>query len=435
MLKSMMKFRILFMLTLMLQFVATPLNPSAEEVQTSTIDYLALGDSLAAGLSSENVLGNGYTDYLAEILDDATLLKSFFKGFSVPGYTSTQVLLDLDKPEVQESIMNAELITISAGANDALAHITFDSVTGKSTIDFGELTKAIQKVGENYALILNSIYTLNPGVEVYIMGYYNPFPHIPDPVLQGQLTQLLTSLNNSILAGMTNTTAVLVPTADKISENPIAYLPNPSNIHLSKTGYKEVAAQFAVQMNLTPPVTFPDIGTNEFKGFIEEAVELGLINGHTDGTFKPGNELTRAQAAAIIVRALRLETNESAPFSDISGYAEETQAEIAAAYKAGIVKGSNGKFHPSTPVTRTQLALMIKRTYELISKQPYVATETAPFTDIIQLDDEAKNSISMLYEFKIANGSNGMFMPSNPTTRGQAAKMFVNTKVILNNLK
>ena len=87
--------------------------------------------------------------------------------------------------------------------------------------------------------------------------------------------------------------------------------------------------------------------------FIEQATALGLINGHKDGTFRPTENLTRAQAAAIIVRGLDLKADAAAPFTDISNYNVETQAEIAAAYQSGIVKGSNGKFNPSEPNTGT----------------------------------------------------------------------------------
>lgn len=441
MINSMMKFRILFVLALMLQLISVPLYSSAETDLTAAtpMDYLALGDSLAAGVNSGNQLGDGYTDYLAQTLKANDLLKTFNKKFAVPGYTSSQVLADLEKDEVKQAVTNTDLITISVGANDTLTHIKFDAETGEATIDdLPALMATIQQVGANYSLMLKEIYAINPEAQVYIMGYYNPFPHIPNPSLQAQLGQLLGGLNGAIQQGMTGTKAVFVPTADKIAENYATYLPNPSNIHLSEAGYKVVAEQFAMQMGITPPITkdtFPDIATSEFKDFIEQAVALGLINGYTDGTFKPGNNLTRVQAASIIVRALKLEANEAAPFPDITSYDKKTQAEIAAAYQFRIVKGSDGKFNPSKPITRAQLALMIKRTYEQVTGQPYTASKTAPFVDINHLDDETKNAISMLYTFEIANGSNGAFMPSKPTTRGQAAKIFVNTTLVLDGLQ
>lgn len=538
MMKSILKFRILFALALLIQLVAAPLYSLADELDTTApswvapIDYLALGDSLASGVNTQGELGNGYVDFLAESLATSKSLKSYNKGFSYPGYEAINIVKDLQtvnltKPvvgtgnegqtaELQQSIADADLITISAGANDVLKFISIDKTTGKATIDTVGLFGAINKVGQDYKTILTEIYATNPNAQVYIMGYYNPFPSL-SAELQPQLTQLLSTLNKAIQTGMLGTTAIFVPTADQIAENYAEYLPNPSNIHLSEAGYKVVTAQFekrlkehfqwipagtltakaksatSVDLNWKPatdneavagyviyngservvsvganvtnftvdhldanksytftvsavdaaenestinpsvqittgtvPPLFSDIGTSYFKDYIEQAVALGLIKGHTDGTFKPEGNLTRAQAAAIIVRALELKTDEKAPFSDIASYAEETQAEIAAAYKYKIVKGSEGKFNPSAPVTRAQLALMMKRTYEMVTQKPYVATEVAPFSDIASMDPETKTAITMMYDLKIASGSNGKYMPSNSTNRGQASKMFVN---------
>lgn len=445
--KSMMKFRFIFVLALLLQLVAIPLQSLAAEADTKAapINYLALGDSLAYGISSDGLPGEGYPDFLAQSLNKDNVLKSSNKGFSYPGYTASDVLKDLKnnvtKPtagmgqegqnlELHKSIAEADLITISVGANDVLGYFKIDPETGEPQIDLPGLAAAIQQVGVNYSQILKEIYAIHPTAQVYVMGYYNPFPHI-GAELQPQLEQLLVGLNASIQAGMQGTNAVFVPTSEAIAADFLAHLPNPENIHLSEAGYKVVAEQFYKQLQanyqwITKDALFSDIENHWAKAFIEQAAAAKMINGYPDGTFKPENKLTRTQAASILVRTLGLETDETAPFTDIQGYDKATQAEIAAAYKFGIVKGSEGKFNPGKPVTRAQLALMVKRSYELITGEPYVATEFAPFPDIVTYDIETKTAISMLSTFGIVDGSDGKFLPSNATKRGQAAKIFVN---------
>ncbi|MCZ2257847.1 S-layer homology domain-containing protein [Sporosarcina sp. G11-34] len=452
MIKSMMKFRILFVFALIFQLVAIPLqslaNGSTALTETDQVDYLALGDSLAYGINSDGLPGQAYSDFLALTMQSTNSLKSFNKGFSVPGYKTTDVLKDLQEnvtkavhgqgndgetAELYASIKAAEVITISVGANDALGGIVFDPDTGIPVLDTAQVMAKIQQVGVNYHQIMAGIYALNPDVQVYVMGYFNPFPHRAE-ALQPQFKQLVDGLNTAIQAGITGTSAVFVPTAEKIAENYDAYLPNPENIHLSEAGYQAVAGLFARALlgnNPTPPAIFPDIENNRFKQFIEQSVALGLIAGHSDGTFKPDDELNRVQAAAIIVRALKLKSDVAAPFPDIRNYSKGTQAEIAAAYKFGITKGtSDGTFKPSEPVTRAQLALMINRTYTIVTGQPYVAAEVAPFSDIGSYDAVTQNAISMLFDFEIAHGSDGKFMPDDSTTRGQAAKIFVTTTLV-----
>lgn len=174
------------------------------------------------------------------------------------------------------------------------------------------------------------------------------------------------------------------------------------------------------------PVPFTDTAGHWAELYIQQATAMGIFKGYSDGSFKPNNHLTRAQAVSLIVRALGLQTDEEAPFGDIAKYADETKAEIAAAYKFGIVKGNKGNFNPSDKVTRAQIALMIERAYELKTGEKYVASEKAPFSDLGKYDAETVNAISMLSEFGIVSGFEGKFMPNDPTTRAQAAKIFVN---------
>ncbi|MHA6260445.1 S-layer homology domain-containing protein, partial [Sporosarcina sp. CAU 1771] len=184
--------------------------------------------------------------------------------------------------------------------------------------------------------------------------------------------------------------------------------------------------EFLLFKSTTQKVELTDIKGHWAEEYIQQAADLGIIKGQMDGTFKPNADLSRAQAASILVRTLGLETEEAVPFKDISGYAEETQAEIAAAYKYGLVIGQAGNFRPKDKVTRSQMALMIYRAYEQKTGKKYVTSQKVTYPDIGNVDKETENAITMLYELGIATGSDGKYMPANATARGQAAKMFVN---------
>ena len=446
--------RHLFVAVLLLQLIVFPLNNASADTSTALkINYLALGDSLAAGISPNGELGHGYPDYLAESIKAQGGLSSYNKGFSYPGYTTTNVLEDLKAnvtkdvygegytaktAQLHSSIASAEIITLSAGANDTLAQLKVNPDTGAITADPLQLVAIIQQVGANTKAILGHIQQLNPDAKVYVMGYYNPFPHAA-PEMQPMLAQLLQSLNGAIQSSMEETGATFVPTADIIAKDYAAHLPNPKNIHLSEAGYQKVAEQFWATLQttypwtattpITPPTTvltlFTDIAEHPAKELIEKAVAVGLFKGYADGTFKPENTLTRAQAASILVRAFGLKTDEKAPFKDIKGYAAETQADINAAYKFGLVKGSEGNFLPSNQVTHAQIALMIERAYALKTGVKYKAADKAPFSDFGNYNVETVNAISMLYEQGIVIGESGKFMPNNPTTRAYAATILI----------
>lgn len=179
------------------------------------------------------------------------------------------------------------------------------------------------------------------------------------------------------------------------------------------------------------PEQFTDVAGHWAADYIQQAVELGLVKGYANGTFKPNQSLTRAQAVSILVRALDLETDKKNPFTDTQNYAKETQAEIAAAYHHGLIKGQDGKFKPTEKVTRSQMALMFYRAYEIQNGKKYAGEKKAPFTDISNYNAEAQAAASMLYDLGMASGEKGKYMPGNPTSRAQATKMlveFLNTK-------
>ena len=131
-------------------------------------------------------------------------------------------------------------------------------------------------------------------------------------------------------------------------------------------------------------------------------------------------------SVSLIVRTLNLTAEGTATYTDISKVAAETQAEIAVATKAGIVKGSNGKFLPNQSVTRAQFALMLNRAYDSTKAKPYKIEKEASFIDYGKHNQEVINAITMLNELNIASGSNGKFNPNEGTTRAQAAKMISN---------
>lgn len=98
---------------------------------------------------------------------------------------------------------------------------------------------------------------------------------------------------------------------------------------------------------------------------ITELVDQGIITGHTDGTFRPDNSVTRAHSAMMIVRALKIPTdNRPNPnFKDVTpktpGYAE-----IAALTDLGVfAKATN--FNPDSPASRAEVSKILVEAFKL----------------------------------------------------------------------
>ncbi|MEG0450650.1 MAG: 5'-nucleotidase C-terminal domain-containing protein, partial [Lysinibacillus sp.] len=180
-----------------------------------------------------------------------------------------------------------------------------------------------------------------------------------------------------------------------------------------------------VEGRITATIPFTDVKKgSETEGFVRNLYYRDLTEGTSPTTYSPANNLTRAQAASLIARTLKLEAKGNTTFSDISNLEAATQKEITALAEAGIVKGKNGKYNPNDKVTRAQLALMFARAYA--SQNEGKTGLKTDFSDISNYDIEAKNAIALVKELGIASGSNGKFLPSNNATRAHMAKMLSN---------
>ncbi|WP_456273200.1 5'-nucleotidase C-terminal domain-containing protein [Bacillus sp. AK031] len=171
--------------------------------------------------------------------------------------------------------------------------------------------------------------------------------------------------------------------------------------------------------------TFMDVPLSHWaNSYIFDLAHNGIVKGKTPDYFDPQGFLTRAQFASMLTRALELEANDAAPFKDTVDLKEETQAEIAAAYEAGIIEGVNpDTFEPNKPITRAQMVTMLMRAYEYENGEVYVPVEENRFKDIDIYNYEMQAAINAAAEIGYVIGYGDSFKPREGSTRGQAAKV------------
>ena len=118
----------------------------------------------------------------------------------------------------------------------------------------------------------------------------------------------------------------------------------------------------------TPPTpTFSDVpATHTFYQYIETAYSRAIIAGYADGTFRPGNNVTRGQLAKIIVLAegWTLICPPVPSFTDVP-IGDPFYCYIETARQRGIISGySDGTFRPGNSATRGQISKIV---YEAIT--------------------------------------------------------------------
>ncbi|WP_053104184.1 SGNH/GDSL hydrolase family protein [Bacillus sp. FJAT-27231] len=235
-----MKKRVFFMLITVFLITASFLPTNTE---AAGVRYVALGDSLAAGQTPHKEIGASYTDLIALALQRTGQLASFSKQLAFPGYSTGQVLERLGEEEAKDLVRKADLITISAGANDLLPLIKNDSIRGMISYQAIPAAFALNGVRKNYIKIFKEIRNVNEHADIYVMGYYFPYPHVKEEQKSSVAGQL--ALLNKIIEQEANRAgAHFVPVSNRFGKNARAWIPNPADVHPAPRGYLEMANSF-----------------------------------------------------------------------------------------------------------------------------------------------------------------------------------------------
>lgn len=116
--------------------------------------------------------------------------------------------------------------------------------------------------------------------------------------------------------------------------------------------------------------TYSDVAYGKwYNNPISTMSALGIITGYPDGTFKPNKPITRAEFAAIAARFDETQSGKSATFSDVIGH--WAAKEIGIAYANEWIKGyPDGTFKPDQNITRAEAMTLINRVLERKPESP-----------------------------------------------------------------
>ncbi|MFP4103729.1 S-layer homology domain-containing protein [Coleofasciculus sp.] len=171
------------------------------------------------------------------------------------------------------------------------------------------------------------------------------------------------------------------------------------------------------------PKTFPDIQKHWAKPFIEGLLDKGLISGFGDGTFKPNEKMTRAQYAALLVKAFDPEPKREAKnFLDVSdkSWAKDV---IQKAYRGGFLSGYPGDmFRQGDNVERVQVLVSLVNGLEL-SESDDNALDF--YEDSDDIPDYGKEEVATATKKQIVVNHPDVkkLDPTKPATRGEVAAM------------
>ena len=163
--------------------------------------------------------------------------------------------------------------------------------------------------------------------------------------------------------------------------------------------------------------TFSDVTGTKYADSVDLLTNLGIVDGYTDGKYKPNNKVTRAEMAKLIIVALGKDSTAASlkgktNFSDVK---EDSWATgyINCAVSIEIIKGyTDGTFKPNQTVTYVEASTMLLRALNYTKE---LESETYP-TGYMR----KANSAGILDNVTANSSSDGAI-------RGNVAIMLVNT--------
>ncbi|MBM7568599.1 DUF2252 family protein [Paenibacillus sacheonensis] len=168
-----------------------------------------------------------------------------------------------------------------------------------------------------------------------------------------------------------------------------------------------------------PAVTFNDVAASDWSAkIVQAAASMGIAKGYENGSFDPSGGITRAEFAAMLVRALGLQPAASGGFADTQGH--WAAVAIGALKAAGLAAGyADGTFKPDQAISRAEIAALLAKVITFGQ-----GSSAASFSDVN--GHWAAQAIQALANAGIVNGgANGTFAPNAGATRAESTAMLL----------
>lgn len=167
---------------------------------------------------------------------------------------------------------------------------------------------------------------------------------------------------------------------------------------------------------------------------IEKLNYYKIITGYPDGTFKPNNDITKAEFAKILVNVLDLDTVKA---QDVN-YSDVSKSHWAYSYIKVISpllpNSDSSKFLPNESITREEVATVLIKALKWDNKE-YDEKILEKFTDSDLISGDSNKYISIAVENELMNGNlDGTFNPGGSLTRAEVAQLVYNIYLKFNYL-
>lgn len=162
-------------------------------------------------------------------------------------------------------------------------------------------------------------------------------------------------------------------------------------------------------------VVLKDINNHWAKYEIQRFIDKGHINGYGDKTFKPDNNITRAEFIKVVNSVFGLKEKATENFTDVSS-GQWYYNDVCIAVKAGYINGYEDKtFRPNQPISREEAAAIVANLKNV------KGDGKLQFRDSNQVSSWAKQAVDAVSDNNLMGGyQDNTFKPKNKITRAEA---------------
>lgn len=213
-----------------------------------TINYIALGDSISEGMNSYGKVDYGFPDYISDYLKEEGKLGFYTKSFSKSGYTTQDLVNDIeenkmieendDRVYITSALRDSNLVTLSIGANNFIRRLNFNNLPSKLE-DLSSSKKEIDQIAIDLEklIILIKKYAKE---DIILIGYYNPLPMLT--TYKKEIDELVQYANQKYKEVSEKQKITYIDIFDLFEQHP-GFLPNPLDIHPNIKGYEAISKE------------------------------------------------------------------------------------------------------------------------------------------------------------------------------------------------
>jgi hypothetical protein len=161
-----------------------------------------------------------------------------------------------------------------------------------------------------------------------------------------------------------------------------------------------VLANKSFGLTNTAAFNFSDVSVTDWAyGEIGKAMAGMYIAGYNDGTFKPGAQVSRQEAAVMTARLLKLKAADVAPvtFVDAAAIPQWSREHIAAVVAKGVMSGYPDKtFQPVRALSRAEAVVMLNSALDARAAMEVAPAPVVPGVDVeVLLPDMIEGAVTV----------------------------------------